>query len=72
MPQPLTIAEAIEKLKTYPQHWLFLTSGYEGGYDAPTFEEQEVCPEPSHQEWDGEFTHWLGGQKAIVIKRTSN
>jgi len=68
---PLTIAQAIEKLKTYPQDWLFLTSGYEDGYDAPLFEEKEVRPDPGHHEWDGEYTDHPGGDKAIIVKRTS-
>lgn len=70
---PMTIAEAIEKLKTYPPNWLFLTDGYEMGYDVPRFGEERVIPRTRNiSHYNGEYVNASGGRRALIIKRNEH
>lgn len=52
----MTVAELIDKLKTFDPELLVLTRGYESGYDAPQELQVEVVYEDVyHHDWDGKY-----------------
>ena len=74
----MTVKDLRKLLSKYPDDYLVVVPGYEGGYDSPILKkcgEIKIVKDQNRKDWDGEYDFSVGEPgtiKALFLPRNSN